>query len=153
METVGYNLKEPLRSGEVLQPVLPDVAERHALGRVEQVARRLRDEHLAPVRRRTDTRSAMHVEPHVAGRRERGLARVDPHADAHLSVARPRVLAEGTLGRHGGGQRVRRAREGEEEAFTLDIDLMAGDVRDGLSQQPVVLRENALVRADAYLLQ
>ena len=53
------------RGGQVLEPVLPEVAQRHALARVVlgQVARQARHEDLAAVGDRGDPRGAIDVEP------------------------------------------------------------------------------------------
>jgi hypothetical protein len=66
-----------LRLGQILQPVLAEVAERN-LG--EKIARRPRDEHVSAVPRRHYPRATVQVDADIPLLRLRRLAGVDPHS-------------------------------------------------------------------------
>ena len=68
---------------QVLEPVLAEVAQRDPVGQLvlDELARRLRDQHLPAVASRADPRRARHVEPDVPRRPDRRLAGVDPDPD------------------------------------------------------------------------
>jgi hypothetical protein len=109
-------LVEPLGPDEVLQPVLPEVADGCV---VEKLLRRLGEDDLAPVSSGSDSRSAVYVDPDVALVGDDGLAGVNSHAHAHRAF---RESAAGLVrGRHSVGS----AREGHEESVTLGVDLDA----------------------------
>ena len=112
-ECFGAELKEALRRAQVLQPVQPEVA--HI--RAGEVDRRLRQKHLPAVSGRRDPRRPVHVEPDVALVRPERLACVQPHPHAHRA-ARKRALRVS-----GSGDRIGRAREGDEEGIALRVDL------------------------------
>ena len=69
---------------EVLQAVIPEVAHR----RIDEVPRRLGQQHLVSVSGRRDACSPVHVETHVALVREDRLAGMDPHANLIARSAR-----------------------------------------------------------------
>ena len=85
-QPVDHELREPLRPRQVLEPVLAEVAQRDPVGQLvlDQLARRLRDQHLPAVSGRADPRGARDVEAHVARRPDRRLAGVDPDPDRQL---------------------------------------------------------------------
>ena len=60
-EPLDAELMKPLRAGQVLQPVVAEVAEAETVALREQVARGLGDEHLAAVGSRGDAGGAMHA--------------------------------------------------------------------------------------------
>ena len=65
-QAVDDQLVETLRLAEILEAMQAQVGEREARpAAVEELARRLRDEHLAAVRRRTDPRAAVDPEANV----------------------------------------------------------------------------------------
>ena len=84
-----------LRLVEVLEPVLTEVAQADLRGPVvaEQLARRLRHEHLAAVPGRADARRTWTPMPDVALAAHAGLARVDAHAHAQLGALGPGCAA------------------------------------------------------------
>ena len=133
-------LVEPLGRGEVLQPVLAEVAQACV---ARQVACCLRDQHLPSVPDRSDPRSAVHVEPHVALVVDERLTRVQPHPHADRSGSQ-RVLS-----RSGGRERVGRSCERDEEGVALRVDLDAV-VRDERSPQctPVLAERVGVVGAE-----
>ena len=101
---------------EVLEPVLPEIAER--LG-IEECGGRRRHEDLLAVRERRDARSAVNIQSHVPLARYRGDARVQPHAhaDRALRESLQRDLRRGGSPCGGG--------EGNEERVPLGIHLDA----------------------------
>jgi hypothetical protein len=107
-------LVDPLRRGQVLQPVLAEIEQ---LVRVDELARRLRDEHLPAVADGGDPSGAVDVEADVSLLGDTRLAGVDPHAHTDRSVA------ERVLGVVCGRQCIGRTREGDEERVPLGVDL------------------------------
>ena len=107
-----------LGARQVLEPVLPEVAQRDAFGKlvVDELPRSLGEQCLAAVRRRADARGARHVEADVARGGERGLARVDPDADPERGGRELRQQSRGAPNRG------RRTREGREERVPLRVD-------------------------------
>ena len=96
-------------------------------------------EHLPAVPGRGDPRRAMDVDPDVALVGDDRLARVEPHADADRPVVERR-LAVG-----GGGERVRCARERDEERVALRVHLDAAVPRERLAQDAPVLGQQVRV--------
>ena len=109
-------LVEPLGSHEVLEPVLPQVADGCV---VEELLRRLGEDDLPPVSSGGDPRGAVHVDPDVALVGDDGLAGVNSHADADRAV---RKRAAGLVRRR---YSIGSAREGHEESVSLGVDLDA----------------------------
>ena len=136
-------LEEALRRREVLEPVFAEVA--YGLAG-DEVARRLRQEHLAAVPGGGDPRRAVDVDPDVALVGHDRLARVEPHADADRSVAERRLPVGG------GGDRVGCARERDEERVALRVHLDAAVPRKRLPQHTTVLAQQLRV-ALAVLVQ
>jgi hypothetical protein len=114
-----HDLGEALRPLQIVQPPQTDVAQAQPSRQVllRQVTRGPRDEHLASVRRSADTRSAMHGEAEVVPGRERRLAGVNAHSNAHLCAGGPAVGRQRTLGRRGGRHRVGSAPKDDEEGI------------------------------------
>ena len=137
-------LEEALRRGEVLEPVLAQIADRLP---GDEVARRLRQEHLASVPGGGDPRRTVDVHPDVALVGHDGLARVQPHANADRSVAKRRLPVRGGADRVGG------ARERDEERIALRVHLDAAVPREGLPQRrggrSAALRNRRRARAAA----
>ncbi len=139
-------LKDPLVL-HVLEVLLPEVDDRHALRQVvpEQRARRLREQDLAAVARRADARRANDVEAEVALVADGRLAGVQAHAHPHLGPLRPGVRAESPLSRNRAGDRLRCAREGVEERVALRVDLRAALRAQVLAEEPAVLADDFAV--------
>ncbi len=123
--------------------VLSEVQKRNGRDRVvaEELARRLRDEHLAAVPGSGDPRRTVHTETYVAFSADRGLAGVNPHADAELGAVRPRVLREPALAGDRGGHRILGTAEADEERIPLRVDLVAAVLDERLAQDPLVILE------------
>jgi hypothetical protein len=98
-------LVEMLRLGQVLESVLAEGGDFVSL---DQVARRLREKHLAAVAGGADSRRAVHVDADVAFVRHDRLAGVDPHAYEDRAGRQLRLSLER------GGDRIGRTRKGGE---------------------------------------
>ncbi len=136
-------LVDPLGGGEVLEPVLAEIA--HV--RAGEIAGRGGEEHLAPVPGRRDARGAVDVEPDVALLRRDRLARVQTHAHPDRPVGQGVLPLACRL--HG----VRRARERVEEGVSLRVHLHAAVARERLAKRPAVPSEQARVAISADLVE
>jgi len=90
--------------------------------------------------------------PYVSLAADEWLAGVDPHPYTNGDTVGPGLRSERALRRHGGGDRVTRAREGDEERVALRVDLVAVELFNRRAEQPVVRRQNLVVPV-AELLQ
>jgi hypothetical protein len=116
---------------DVLEPVLPEIGE----VRVDEGRGRRRQDHLAAVTCRGDSRSEVDVVPDVTLVGHERSPGVQTHPDLDRSGSE-------RLGESGGGrQRSGRRREGEEEGVSLGIDLDAPLGRARLPDQQPVLGE------------
>ena len=129
-------LEDPLRRGQVLEPVLAEVTQT-VLAR--KVARRLRHQHLPTVTRSRDPRRSMDVDADIAVLRQQRLARVDTHPHPDRAVQR---LAGFPRSR----ERVRRTRERDEEGVALRVDLDAVVARERRAQHLPVLGQRVRIR-------
>ena len=116
---------------QVLQAVRPEIVQ---LG-IDEVSRRLREQHLAAMPGGRDTGSTMHIDTHIALVRDQRLARMQPHPHPHRSAHQRRL---GLLGRRNG---IRRPPERDKERITLRIHLHAAVMRERPTQDAPVLRE------------
>jgi hypothetical protein len=107
--------------------------------RVPQLTRRLRHEHLATVADRGNPSGAVHVDPDVPLVGQQRLAGVDPHPHQHRTLQRRLRVPRRS-------QRIRRARERDEERIALRIHLDAAPPRERVAQHPPVLRQRIRVR-------
>lgn len=87
------------------------------------------------MRRRSDPRRAMHVEPDVSLLRDERLAGVDSHT--HLD----RPCGKGCLSLLCRRDRVRGAREGDEERIALRVDLDPARLLESLAESPPMLAQ------------
>jgi hypothetical protein len=127
--------------------VLTQVPQGHVGNRIvtEQLARRLRDEHLAAVPGRADASRTMDAEADIPLAADRRLAGMDAHAHQKRCSLRPRVLAEASLARNRSRHPVLRTPEGDEEGVPLCIDLVATVLGEALAQDPLMIRERHAV--------
>ena len=125
-----------------------EVAEAHALRQLalDKLARRAREEDLAPVGGGADARGLMHPEPVVSLLGHHRLSGMETHAHQHLNPLRPFVRRERALALDDCGDRVLRPRKGHEEGIALRVDLAAVMRLEGRAQKPAVLREHVPVR-------
>ena len=132
-ELAVAELVEALCSDQVLQAVLAEVTQRS--GRLEQAARRLRDDDLAAVRGGCNPRRSVHVDADVALVGHERLAGVDAHPNAdRAGLERPL-----RLGRRGDGSG--RPRERDEERVSLGVDFDPVVPPEGLAEHAPVLGE------------
>ena len=97
-QAVDDELVETLRLAEILEAMEAEVREREARpAAVEELARRLRDEHLAAVGRRADPCAAVDAEADVPAVARVDRARVEAHPDAQRPPVRPGVPLESVL--------------------------------------------------------
>ena len=92
--------------GEVLQPVVPEVAE-HGIGErrsAQQVVGGHREQHLAAVAGRADPGRAVHVHTHQHLVGAQWLPGVDAHPGLEADILRPRMVAQPSLRGQGRGQ-------------------------------------------------
>ena len=130
--------------GQVLQPVLTEVAHRQIR---EQVAGRLRKQHLPAVGCRHHPSPPVQSDADVALLGEGRLAGVDAHPHSHR---RRRQRALCVCGR---SDRVRRTPEGAQKGIALRIDLNAIVRGDRFPHQPPVLCKYAFVLRSELLEQ
>src|SRR5215471_19119917 len=78
---------------------------------------------------------------------------MEPHPHPHMVSLRPFVVAEGALGVDGGGHRVARPREREEERVALRVDLRPAARAEHLADEATVVAGHAPVALVAELLQ
>jgi hypothetical protein len=133
-EILFSQLIEPLGGGQVLEAMVTQVAKLH--GRVEQLSRGFRNEHLPAVAGAHDPRRTVHVHPHIALVGERRLAGVHAHANPDAPGR------ESLLSIPCGRDRVAGAREGHEEGVALRIHLDPAVSREGVAQQATMLCEH-----------
>ena len=148
------DLEQALRSGDVLEPVLAEIAERQIGGElaVDELGRAVGEERLAAVGGAHDAGGVVDVEAGVEAVGLHRLAGVEADAD-HDRLRLPGVLGERPLPGDRGGDGVARVWEREEEAVALHLHLDAAVCREGLAQQGPVRRQRAHVRLAAELLQ
>ena len=147
VEAGGRDLVEPLRLGQVLELMLPEIDEGD-LGRDiggHEVAGGLRDEDLPAVAGRADACRTMDVDAHVAGRGLGGLAGVDAHADADVGAVRPLVARDAALSGDGAEECRPGRGEREVEAVAGRALLHAVVLPEGLAEQSMVVGEHGRV--------
>ena len=128
-EPFDVELVDALRRAEILEAVHAQVAD----VRVHERPGRLRQEHLPAVPDSGYTRALMDVEADVSLVGQPRLARVQPHPHPY------RPVGKCTLAVRGGGDRVRRAGESDEERVALRVDLDALVVGKHGAESPPML--------------
>ncbi len=110
---------KPLGSGEVLEPVLAEVEKGDpSADLARDDARGIREDDLAAVGSRRDTRRAVHLDAHVVARDDQDLAGVDAHAHPDVTAV-PRMDGEGLLGGDGRADGPGGCWEGDEDGVAL----------------------------------
>jgi hypothetical protein len=141
-EPLPAELVQALRPSEVLQPVVAEVAEGEAVEVLgKEVARRLREQDLPAVARRSHAGSPVHVEADVAVGSRRGLTGVEPHPNADDFLVRPRMRRERALRLRRGSRRGAGGGERDEERVTLGAEFGSVMRRERRAQETVVLGE------------
>ena len=107
------DLVQAFRLVEILQPVLPEVAQRDAgiERRANELGRRLRQDDLLPVRGGHQAGAAVESRAEVVRSPPLDLAGVEPHSDADLAQRAPVLGGERKLGRASGLDGSRGGRE------------------------------------------
>ena len=125
IQAIDDQLEHAFGNGQVLEPMRPEVADRHAVRQVaaDEGVHRLGEEHLSAGAGRGDARSTVNVEADVAAGSEAGLAGVQTHAHPDAMAVRPRLACQGALSVGGCRDRIRGACEDDEEGVTLRPDL------------------------------
>ena len=142
-KTIGTELEQRDRFGEVLQPMLPEVE--HVLG--DELAGRARQQHLAAVGCAHDPGRLVHVRADVLRRIEQRLARVHADPDPHWPVAKQHHRL-----RHR-RYRTRCRRERIEQAVARVIDLVARVRTESLPHRPPVVGQCLLESLGAELVE
>ena len=116
----------------------------------QQLARGLRDEHLAAVPCCADAGRAVDAEADVALAAHGRLARVDAHADPELaSPSGQSCSASRRWHAIGSSDGVLGPAEGDEERVALRVDLVAAVLGEGLAQDPLMVVERLAVALPA----
>ncbi len=147
------DLVQPYRRREILEPMLPEIAEAHLVRyrRADQRVGRLREKDLAAVAGSADARGAVDVDPDVARDRVHRFARVQAHSDPHVGILWPLVVRDRSLRVDAGQQRRPRGREGDEQAVARGVDVAAAVRRDGFADEPMVVGQQGGVRVAELL--
>ena len=116
-QPVDVELVQPFRTGEIFEPMQPEVLEGQAGWKhvIDERARRFRDEHLAAVRRAGDPGGAVDIEAEVLVTDERRLAGVQPDAHLNAPSLRPGMRLQSLLRRCRAAAGIQRAAEHDEE--------------------------------------
>src|SRR5438093_320442 len=116
-QPVDVELVQPFRTGEIFEPMQPEVLERQAGWKhvIDERARRFRDEYLAAVCGAGDPGGAVDIEAEVLVTDECRLAGVQP--DAHLNAPSlgPGMRLQSLLRRRRAAAGIQRAAEHDEE--------------------------------------
>ena len=129
-------LVDPLRRGQIFEPMLSEVAQRFC---TDQIWRRLRKENLPAVSRRGDARRPVDVDADVPFVGDERLAGMQAHAHADRAP-----FERGAAG-GGGKQRIRGFREGDEERVALRVYLDATVGLERLAQRSSVAGEDLCI--------
>lgn len=114
-------------------------------GRIEQIARRTRQQDLAAVAGASDSRAAVDVDPHVALVTDHRLARVQAHANTDRSPLE-RILRSLCA-----CDRIRGASECDEEGVTLRVHLDAAVLCKRVPKHAPVLGEDVRVAVAEFV--
>ena len=143
-------LEDLLRAPQVLQPVHAQIRQRRARRQrvADQRGRRLRHQHLAPVRDRGHPGGAMDIQAHQAGGRLRRLTGMHAHPHPDLLPAGPGMCLDGLLHLH--HRRHARPRRGEhgEERVSLGVRFPAAVSGQSRPDQRVMVGQ--YLRVDAF---
>jgi hypothetical protein len=137
-------LEDVFRFQKVFEPVLPHVPKGRPLFErgFDQRSRALGQQHLAAVRGTRDSRSAVNIQANVVRPAEGAGAGVKTHPDADGAALRPRVLRQGALRIHRGGDGVTSRLEHDEEGVALGAELRARVRRESLAKQLLLVLEH-----------
>ncbi len=120
---------------------------------LDELARGVRQQHLAAVGRGADACASVDAHPDVSLAADDGLTGVDPHAHMNGDAVGPGLRSQGALRRYGGGDRVTGTREGDEESVALRVDLVAVELFNRRAEQPRVRGQDFVVLPAELLKQ
>jgi hypothetical protein len=154
-EVTRHNLEKAERVGEVLEPMLAEIAQTNPGGKIpcHQVTNSSRDQNLASMPGGADARGAMHVQADVTTRFGQGLPSMQAHAHPQRCAVRPGLLRERLLCGHCCRHGISGPRERRQERVSLRVDLLAVAFGKCIAQQPLVFREDLRVPAIAEALE
>src|SRR6478735_7262899 len=134
-------------AGDATQLVRPEVAQPRARGQVgtNEVARRSRDEGLATVRRRPESRRLVDVHPDITLVSDLRLPLVESDPDQHRDIVGPDVVAQPPMDLERSSRWRRLGREHREELVCTRVDLAATMFTDGRSMDVSGLRQHVAV--------
>ena len=155
LQPVDVELIEALRLIDVLQAPFAQISNRDTRREVflGQLPRRGREQHLAAVAGRADTRGAMDADPDVALLAHPRLTRVQAHAHSDCTSVRPALGRQVALSVDGGRDGVGSRAEGDEERIALRVHHPPVVGGEGTTQQPLVLGEHLRVAVAAQLME
>ena len=150
---IDDELGEALRGAQVLQPMLPEVAEGDAVGQRpgDEGPGLITEQDLAAVGDRGDPRRPVDGVPDDVGAGRFDVARVEAHPDADHDAIGPRLGGHGSLRVGGGHDRVGRAREDDEERVAFGALLEAAMRGEGRPKQLPVTFADVAIRSGAEL--
>ena len=146
-ESVRLDLVDPHRRPEVLEPVLAEIAQSHAVDRVVpvQLAGLSRHEDLAARGDRRDACRPVDPDADVAVADLVSVAGIDPDADPDPGVVGPWFGRQRSLGGHGRGDALPRLAEDDEERVALGAELPAVGRGPGVADHgPVPFQESGV---------
>jgi hypothetical protein len=103
---------------------------------LDEVAGRVREQHLATVARSAEASAPIDAKTDVPLAAHERLARMEPHPDADRYAVGPWLRSERALQVDRGGDRVTRSGEHDEERVALRVDLVPVVALDRSADQP-----------------
>ena len=137
-QPVDLELVEPDRLEHVLQPMRPQITQRHP---VEQCGGRLRNKHLATMPRSHDPGRPVHIHPHILRRHRQRLPGMHTHPHPQPTLVRPHHRRQALLRLTRSRDRLTRSLERNQEGVTLFVDLIAAMPCERLTQHPPMQRK------------
>jgi len=133
-QALDKQLIEPLRRGEILQPVLTQILRPEPL--VEELPGGLRDQHLTAMPGRHHPGCVVDIEADVVTLVQPWLTGVYTHPHPHPLALRPLVARKSLLCVGGRGDGLAGGGERDEERIPLGVDFVAAVRPERLLQQP-----------------
>jgi hypothetical protein len=134
-------LIEPLRSLEILQPVLTQILQSNTvqIEILDHACRRGREQDLAAVPGGTNPRGAVHSDPNVSVIVKMGLGGMKAYADADSNPVSESLALQRPLRRDCRGDSVTGPLEDDEELISSRVDLHATVVGEGVAEQTAIV--------------
>jgi hypothetical protein len=140
-------LEETLRPIEILQLEGPQIAYPSIRRKLvlDQLPRRVGEQHLAAVTRRADPRCPVHTKAHVPLTGRTWFSRMHSHSHPNLDTLRPTMPGKSALSLGRARNRITSAAIRDEERVALRVDLPPFVGGEALAENPLVICENRLV--------